>query len=517
MTGMPGIGVRFWGASMVALALAPGPLRAELLFFEGFDYPAGRELGEPSSAGVWENDKDEIRIAPDNLEHPGLAAPTGNSLAFAPAEPNPDGVRTVPGAWREQYSGTLYVSFILRLESVAGISGEGEGSTLLTLGHPSNNSPLLAVNLRRDDTLRIGVVKYPSSGEVPSTSAFFTEGEGADLQSEGATEYLVVAKYEWVEGEANDKVALWVNPTTLGSGEDPERKVVSGEGPDGDKSAGRLTLCRGPHVRIDELRLGQSWAEVTPPSSASRPWWPLVATIAGLAVAGFWIAHLLGKVRERSAALMAQTHQREMAEQQRLMERERARIAHDLHDELGADITEIGMLATRARSESDGACLEQVGEKARHMVGKLEEIVWAMNPEHDSLGALVDYFSFFGDRFLGLANIRLVVEPSEGAADLRVEARRRHQLFLVFREALANVVRHAGASEVRLRVGVDERELRVEVEDDGCGLAIADPTAPGHEGIANMRRRIAKLGGQFEIAGEAGRGTRVRFSVPRES
>lgn len=500
-----------------ALAMALTPAHGALLFAEGFDYPVGRELGEPSSAAVWENDKDEIRIAAGSLARPGLAAPGGNSLAFTPAEPNPDGVRTVPGAWREQFSGTLYVSFVLRVESVAGISGESEGSALLTLGHASNNSPLLSINLVRGETVRLGVVKYPSFGALASDAVFFAEGEGAELKADGSTDYLVVAKYEWVEGEANDKVALWVNPTTLGSGEDPERKVVAAEGADGDKSAGRLTLCRGPHVRIDELRLGQSWAEVTPPAAARRAWWPLAALVAGLTLAGFWIAHLLGKVRERSVALAAQTRHREHAEQLRLVEQERARIARDLHDELGADITEIGMLATRAGSDPGRECIEQVTEKTRHMVAKLEEIVWAMNPEHDSLGALVDYFTFFGDRFLGLAGIRLVVESSKDATDLAVEARMRHQLFLVFREALANVVRHADAGEVRLHVEVDDRELRVEVADDGRGLAVADPTAAGHEGIANMRRRVDKLGGQFAIAGEPGRGTRVRFSVPRES
>src|SRR6185503_7867971 len=105
-----------------------------------------------------------------------------------------------------------------------------------------------------------------------------------------------------------------------------------------------------------------------------------------------------------SAALRAQIQERQKAEHQRLVEQERARIAHDLHDELGADITEISMLATRARSDGQGGaegrrCLEQMTDKTRQMVGKLEEIVWAMNPEHDSLGALVSYFSYFADRF----------------------------------------------------------------------------------------------------------------------
>jgi signal transduction histidine kinase len=158
-----------------------------------------------------------------------------------------------------------------------------------------------------------------------------------------------------------------------------------------------------------------------------------------------------------------------------------------------------------------------MADKSRQMVAKLEEIVWAMNPQHDSLGALVSYFSFFADRFLGLANIKLTVDTSEVAASLAVEAKARHQLFLVFKEALANVVRHSGASEVCLVVRVENRTLRMAVADNGCGLRETGTTAGGHDGIANMRRRMEKLGGQFEITGETGQGTTVKFSVPLDS
>jgi signal transduction histidine kinase len=148
------------------------------------------------------------------------------------------------------------------------------------------------------------------------------------------------------------------------------------------------------------------------------------------------------------------------------------------------------------------------------MVSKLEEIVWAMDPQHDSLGALVSYLSFFADRFLGLANIRLVISTSEDVASLGVEARVRHQLFLGFKEAMANIVKHSGAKEVQLAVRVEDQSLCVVVSDDGSGLGQPDPTSGAHEGLANMRRRMDKLGGQFEITAETGRGTTVKFSVP---
>jgi signal transduction histidine kinase len=87
-------------------------------------------------------------------------------------------------------------------------------------------------------------------------------------------------------------------------------------------------------------------------------------------------------------------------------------------------------------------------------------------------------------------------------------------LFLAFKETLANVVKHSGAKEVRLDVRVENAALCVEVADDGSGLGEPDPTSGVHEGLANMRRRMEKLGGQFTITTEIGRGTTVKFSVP---
>lgn len=496
---------------------------AQLLFYEGFDYLAGERLGESSSVATWENPKTQFTIVSGSLDYTGLKASGGNRVNAQLDSPSLDAVRTVNGAWKEQAWGTLYISFLLRVESVAGIGSTGEGSSLLTINHTSNKSQLLGINLLNDGAVRLGVIKYPSDGAFVSSAAFFTNGPGANLSVNGVTTYLIVAKYEWKEGLANDEVTLWVNPATLGAAEDAGNKVFAGAGADGTKSAGRLTFSRGPNVSIDEVRIGPTWADVTPAGvPPQQPVLVLVVLGCGLVAAGFWIAYLRRKVKERSAALKAQIQERQRAEQQRLMEQERARIARDLHDELGADITEISMLATRANGGIGGGeegrhCLNQMADKARQMVAKLEEIVWAMNPEHDSLNALVSYFSFFADRFLGLASIKLVIDTSEEAASLAVEARVRHQLFLAFKEALANVVRHSGASEVRVVVRVEDRSLHMVVADNGRGLGAPDPTSGSHEGIVNMRRRMEKLGGQFEIAGAAGQGTTVTFSVPLNS
>jgi signal transduction histidine kinase len=258
---------------------------------------------------------------------------------------------------------------------------------------------------------------------------------------------------------------------------------------------------------------------------ASPPWWTLkrLLVITGglaciLAAAFLWITLLHRQVDQRSAELAAQTQQRQTVEHQRAMEQERTRIAQDLHDELGSGITEISMLVSRAKlgnasDEKRHQYLELVREKARETVTVLDEIVWAMNPRHDSLASLVSYLSIYADRFLGLANIAWRLDNTAGTANPMVDSRSRHQLFLAFKEALTNVVRHAGASEVLLSVRANNGELWLNVSDNGRGFPAAAPSE-AMDGIANMRTRIEKLGGKFEITGDPNHGTTVRFSVP---
>lgn len=498
-------------ATVLGLANTP----AALLFYDGFDYPAGEELGERVSNPPWENDKRPFTVLSGNLSYPPLRTSTGNHLHVESASPNLDSVRTGENAWPPQTNGTLYLSFLLQLQSTNGIRTSGNGTSLLTIGDTEKDSELFGLQLRQDGTLRLGLLNYAAA--TPSV-AFFESGPGADLAADGSTTYLVVAKYDWGNGTTQGTVSLWVNPASLGAVEPTQDRLIVQTETGAPWRASRLTLSRGPHVRLDELRIGQTWADVTPIPPPPYRWILIIGVLtAGLAAAALWITQLRRKVAERSAALKVQIEERQRVEQQRLMDQERSRIAQDLHDELGADVTEISMLATRVQgnpgNDEGHQCLEQLAGKSREMVSKLEEIVWAMNPEHDSVGALVSYCLFYADRFLQLAGIKLVVDTSEEARDLAVEARMRHQLFLVFKEALANVVRHSKATEVRIVVRVDHARLQVELADNGVGMQTSTTDAPGGHGLANMRRRLEQIGGRFEISGEAGQGTTVRFSA----
>lgn len=258
---------------------------------------------------------------------------------------------------------------------------------------------------------------------------------------------------------------------------------------------------------------------------AQPSWWTFQRLLMSMGILAclligtmLWITQLHRQVEERTGQLQVQIQERQRAEYQHAMEKERARIAQDLHDELGSSITEIGMLALRTKSaatseENRSRYLEQMDAKACEMVVALDEIVWAMNPTHDSLASLVSYFCLYAERFLELANIHWHLEDQTGASDLVVNSKNRYQLFLVFKEALNNVVRHSRATEVRLKIQVERGELRFSIFDNGRGLPVI-----GHsnemDGLSNMRVRVEKLDGRFEIATEAGRGTTLNFFVP---
>ena len=258
---------------------------------------------------------------------------------------------------------------------------------------------------------------------------------------------------------------------------------------------------------------------------AQPPWWTLKklllmlgALACVLTVTVLWITLLHRKVEQRTAELEIQIRERQRVEQQNDMEQERARIAQDLHDELGSGLTEITMLGTRAKSasaqlEMRGSYLEQMGDKARQMVTALDEIVWAMNPTHDSLASMLSYFSLYAERFLGLANITWRFEGPFKPDDHVVDSRHRHELFLAFKEALTNIVRHSEATEVRLNIQVEHGQVRLTIADNGRGWTEAAQTE-GMDGMANMRARLEKLGGRFEVNSKAGEGTVVRFQLP---
>jgi signal transduction histidine kinase len=230
------------------------------------------------------------------------------------------------------------------------------------------------------------------------------------------------------------------------------------------------------------------------------------------------VAVLHRQVAERSLQLEAQIQGRQRAEHRGLIEQERTRVAQDLHDELGATLTEVGMLSSLARTstlpeETREGHLEQITRVSRSLVATLDEIVWAINPKYDSVDSVASYYSLFAQRLLNLAGMACRLQVAESFPDIPLDSRLRHGAFLAFKEALNNAIRHSGASEVRIALNVVEGWLNISVADNGRGFDSA-AGLPGSDGLANMRQRLEKLGGDCRVASQPDEGTTVQFRLP---
>jgi signal transduction histidine kinase len=200
-------------------------------------------------------------------------------------------------------------------------------------------------------------------------------------------------------------------------------------------------------------------------------------------------------------------------EQQAVLDNERARIAKDLHDDLGAGMTQMTLLlelAVQQRLEPDSV-INRVHDglhAAREVIKSLDAAVWAVNPINNTLTELVAYIGQFGMEFLHQANIRCEMDLPDHPPERPVSAELRHSLFLIAKEALNNVVRHAHATEVRLRITVTAETLDLLIADNGCGMKHKSGDAWA-DGLRNMRQRAEELNAQFQIESEPGAGTKI--------
>jgi signal transduction histidine kinase/ligand-binding sensor domain-containing protein len=205
-------------------------------------------------------------------------------------------------------------------------------------------------------------------------------------------------------------------------------------------------------------------------------------------------------------------------EQQAALERERARIARDIHDDLGSRLTKIALLGglagrERAEPEKVGRRLQEISDTARQLLKSLDETVWAVNPRNDNLPQLINYLGQFATKFLATAEITCVPELPDDPPAQPVSAEARHHLFLAVKEALTNVVKHAHAREVKFRCELAPHWLRVVIADDGLGFA-GSPDQPEADGLRNMRQRMTQRGGQFQLESSPGAGTRITLQLP---
>jgi signal transduction histidine kinase len=257
------------------------------------------------------------------------------------------------------------------------------------------------------------------------------------------------------------------------------------------------------------------------------PWWTLqrVLILSGILAALLlavliWNKELQWKVQKRGRQLEAEIQNRQQAEMEHAAEAERARIARDLHDELGTGLTELSLLSSASLGafrdeEKNRTRFRVIAEKARDLVTNLDVIVWAVDPKHNSLQSFADYLESYTRELLSASGIVCRCRMPIECGSVALSGSARHSLLLAIKETLNNALRHAAATEIELAMTPTPDHLEIVITDNGCGFDWKT-IKPGH-GLTNVQVRLQKLGGQCRIEPQLGRGTKVTLSVPLPS
>jgi signal transduction histidine kinase/ligand-binding sensor domain-containing protein len=242
---------------------------------------------------------------------------------------------------------------------------------------------------------------------------------------------------------------------------------------------------------------------------------------AGLTAAAGVAGVVLGIARGRMRRKV------ERLERQQALERERARIAKDIHDDLGASLTRITLLTQSTRAELNSPQqvemqLDRIYGTARELTRAMDEIVWAVNPQHDTLDSLATYLGKYAHDYLRAAGIRCKLDVPVQLPGCPLTAEVRHNVFLAFKEALHNVVKHSRASAVRIILALKSDGFALTIEDNGCGFDANGATPPSADdsdrlehgnGLLNIKRRLSEIGGECQIHSAPKEGTRLKMEV----
>jgi ligand-binding sensor domain-containing protein/signal transduction histidine kinase len=213
-------------------------------------------------------------------------------------------------------------------------------------------------------------------------------------------------------------------------------------------------------------------------------------------------------------------------EQQQSLERERMRIAQDMHDEMGSKLTKISFLSEHAQLDAESAGpladkIESIAQTSRELLQTMDEIVWVVNPRNDTLENLVAYLSHYAVEYFQNTTIECEMRLPQEIPNYPLSSEMRHNLFLTFEEALNNVLKHSAATNVKVEMTINASEFEVKITDNGHGFeapplaaAIARlPGVRGGNGLKNMRQRLVDIGGEFLIFSWPGEGATLKLRI----
>jgi signal transduction histidine kinase len=240
-----------------------------------------------------------------------------------------------------------------------------------------------------------------------------------------------------------------------------------------------------------------------------------VITLAAIVALG--VVALSVRVVEKRKALRRMNQ----VEQERALERERHRIAQDLHDEMGAKLCRISFLSEHAQRNDDAQGevrnqINTIADASRELLHTLDEIVWAVNPHNDTLEHVASYINQYAQTYFHNTGIECELDMPDQFEARPISSQARHHLFLAVHEAFTNILKHSGATQAKVAMTCTSSTFEIRVEDNGKGFNSTAQGSTSADGLRNMRERLETIGGHCHIDSTSDGGTRVRFALPLE-
>lgn len=309
--------------------------------------------------------------------------------------------------------------------------------------------------------------------------------------------------------DGNDLVTVWIQPNLGVDNSESTQLPDQTTSFKANASFNEVRLIHrggGEGWIFTDLAIATSFSDFVPVPWWQKPWVVGLILLLSLGSIGGVVA-LYERVRAR--------RQIRSLEQERALEQERTRIARDLHDEVGAGLTALMLMCESLKQTEDTGSdtnrrLDDVLRSCSELADTMAEIIWAVNPDEDTVQNLVGYLSNFLQGFLETSSIRCRINIPSEIPDLKVSSKVRHNLFLAVKEAVNNSVKHATPSLIVLSADCSADKLYLEVTDDGCGFDVECANGQGN-GLGNLRQRLEVIGGRIVIESSPGKGTVVRL------
>ena len=247
-----------------------------------------------------------------------------------------------------------------------------------------------------------------------------------------------------------------------------------------------------------------------------KPWFVIFMLVSG-GIMVFQIKDFFHR-RELERKDILLKKQRLQIEKKEWIEKERARIASDMHDDLGSGLTTIKYLAEKTMksdiADKEKDYIVKIAEYSSQLVNNMSELIWAMNSRFDTLSNLLAYIRRYSYEYLDQFGIKLIWDAPENLDELEMAGGRRRCVYLIIKEILHNVVKHSGAQQVTIKVSLDHLSLHLIVEDNGRGFKVDSELIIGN-GLINIKRRMVQAQGELVIF-SSDHGTRVEIEMPMD-